>query len=289
MKASLHGVISKNQSAFIEGRLIQENAIIGFERLHSMKKGRFGNGKKVALELDMSKAYNRVGWYFIEAMMKCLGYDEKWVQKLMKCISLVSYSFLINGTIQAERANQLHGLKFGKNGLRLSHLFFVDDSFIFFDAFLVEGKVLAVILATYAKLLGQYINFDKSELCIGKQVQKEEGATIANFLGVKLVECHATYLGMPAFVDRRKRDVFASLKTKVWNKLQSWKSNLFSQADMEILIKAVIQALPCYIMSCFKLPKRLLYELQSMEARFWWGSTTNKRKMHWCKWNHLCK
>ncbi|XP_060974139.1 uncharacterized protein LOC133039295 [Cannabis sativa] len=322
MKDSLKEAISENQSAFIKGRLIQDNAILGFESLHSMKKGRFGNGKKMALKLDMSKAYDRVNWRFLEAMMVCLGYDRRWVNKIMNCITSVSFSVLINGEVsgniqphngirqgdplspymflicsegfscliqEAERADEIHGLKFGKEGIRLSHLFFADDSIIFLDASPSECRKLKTIIAEYSMLSGQQINFTKSELCVGSKIKQEDGNTLAAELGVNLVECHTKYLGMPATVGRRKKEVFEYIRAKIRAKLQGWKANLFSQAGREILLKAIIQAMPTYVMSCFRLPKELIKDIHSMMARFWWGSSDSKHKIHWGKWNKLCK
>ena len=51
----------------------------------------------MAIKLDMSKAYNKVEWVFVENVMKKLGFHEKWIAWIMKCISIVSYSILING------------------------------------------------------------------------------------------------------------------------------------------------------------------------------------------------
>lgn len=54
LRATLIKTIFDSQSAFVMGRLIHDNIIIGFEGFHCMKKGRFKNGKKVAIKLDMA-------------------------------------------------------------------------------------------------------------------------------------------------------------------------------------------------------------------------------------------
>ena len=57
----------------------------------------------------------------------------------------------------------------------------------------------------------------------------------------------------------------------MWRKLQGLKEKLLSQAGGEVLIKSIIQAIPTYTMSCFKLPKWLIKELEILLRKFWWG------------------
>ena len=70
---------------------------MAFETLHYMKHHQTGSSDFMALKLDMSKAYDRVEWKFLELVMKRMGFVENWVALMMECISTVSYSILING------------------------------------------------------------------------------------------------------------------------------------------------------------------------------------------------
>ena len=53
------------------------------------------------------------------------------------------------------------------------------------------------------------------------------------------------------------------------------------------MIKAVVQAIPTYTMSCFKLPIGLCTELERLIRKFWWGQRGDRRKIHWVKWETL--
>ena len=66
----------------------------------------------------------------------------------------------------------------------------------------------------------------------------------------------------------------------MWKKLQGWKEKLLSQAGKEVLIKSVIQATSTYTMSCFKLPKGLIKELEVLIRKFWWGYSGDNRNVH---------
>ena len=74
----------------------------------------------MAIKLDMSKAYNKVEWVFVENVMKKLGFQEKWIAWIMKCISIVSYSILVDGEARGSIIPS-KGLRYGD--LLSSYLF----------------------------------------------------------------------------------------------------------------------------------------------------------------------
>ena len=97
LKAVLPQIISENQSAFLSEQLIIDNILVAFEVMHYLEHKKEGKESYMAIKLDMSKAYNKVKWVFVENVMKKLGFQEKWIAWIMKCISIVSYSILVDG------------------------------------------------------------------------------------------------------------------------------------------------------------------------------------------------
>lgn len=64
--------------------------------LHSFKKKR--KNKFPCLKIDMSQAYDRMERNFVIETLKSLGFHEDFNKIVMECISLVSFSILLNGS-----------------------------------------------------------------------------------------------------------------------------------------------------------------------------------------------
>ncbi|KAL0453322.1 UNVERIFIED_CONTAM: LINE-1 retrotransposable element O protein [Sesamum latifolium] len=175
LKPLSHTIISESQLAFIPGRLISDNVLVAYKLNHYLAHKTWGSVGHAALKLDLSKAYDRVEWSFLESVL-------------------------------AKLATR--------------------------DAMLCVGR----ILKEFEEASGLMMNLEKSSMAFSKNTPDAIRADLANVLGVRVVDKHEKYLGLPAFVGRSKREVFQFIKDKVWSRLQSWRCQMLSQVDVEVIL-----------------------------------------------------
>ena len=92
LKLVLQDIICENQSAFVSERLITDNVLVAHELMNHINRRKKGKNGKMTLKLDMSKAYDRVEWECLRQIMVKLGFHERWINLVMKCVSLVTYA-----------------------------------------------------------------------------------------------------------------------------------------------------------------------------------------------------
>lgn len=118
----------------------------------------------MALKLDISKAYDRVYWSFLKHRIQNMGFCNKWINWIMLCVTTVSYEVCFNGSsigpINPRRGlrqwdplslylfflcvkglsnslnnvvvtDTIHGCQISPTAPVITHLLFVDDSFLF--------------------------------------------------------------------------------------------------------------------------------------------------------------
>ncbi|CAN1848206.1 Putative ribonuclease H protein At1g65750 [Linum perenne] len=164
---------------------------------------------------------------------------------------------------------------------------YADDTVIFGKACRDEANRLKGVLAQYSILSGQKVNDEKSVVLFSKNTPEEVCQTIVDILGVPRRASFGKYLGLPAEWGNSKTETFHFLLDRMTNKAGNWKSLLLSQGGKETLAKAVLQATPSYVFSCFMLPDTLLKKLDAVVAKFWWSGYVNRKSIHWCSKDRL--
>jgi hypothetical protein len=254
LKSCLDKLVSQEQSAFVEGRSILDNALIAIEVIHAMKRKTKGHRGELALKINISKAYDKVDWGFLRGMLVRMGFAEQWIQWMMMCVSSVNYSVLMNfnkvGPItpgrglrqgdplspylfilvaegltalihQVVHRGDIHGVRICRGAPEVSHLLFADDCFLFCRANVAEVNQLLSILHTYEQASGQEINMSKSEVFISRNMSQAAQEDLAGILGVRHVLGTGIYLGLPSMIGRNKKAIFSYIKDRIWKKINS--------------------------------------------------------------------
>ncbi|XP_057426498.1 uncharacterized protein LOC130719921 [Lotus japonicus] len=188
---------------------------------------------------------------------------------------------------QAQQSGLINGFRFNTLSPPLTHLFFADDSLLFAEANVTEATNIIQVLNLYNGASGQRINVTKSGLIFGKNTVNRTKRDIASLLHMPIWEHPGQYLGLPAIWGRSKCNSLAWVKEKVREKIEGWKETLLNQAGKEVLIKAIIQAIPSYAMAIVYFPKVFCNSLSSMVSNFWWKGQGKERGIHWRSWEKL--
>ena len=274
----------------------------------------------MAIKSDMSKAYDRVEWNNLKALLRALGFAEVWIERVMFCVSSVTFSTLINnqafGCFQPERGlkqgdlmstflfilcteglihmlnttarnDKIQGIRFDEEGPMIHHMLFADDSLLICRANQDQAAELMRILKVYEKATGQQVSIAKSAITFGSKVHEDVRNVIKRITGIHKEGGSGSYLGLPECFSGSKTEMLEYIYGRLKDRLSGWFMKQLSLGGKEILIKAVAMAMPIYAMSYFKLTKTSCENLIRAMVDFWWNSLEHKRKIHWLSWSKL--
>ena len=70
--------------------------------IHCLKRRIKGNKGEVAFKIDITKAYDRIRWSYLSAVMLRLGFNAKWVRWIMMCVLACALGAVHQGTLYAQ-------------------------------------------------------------------------------------------------------------------------------------------------------------------------------------------
>lgn len=183
LQGVLQMLISKNQSAFILGRLISDNIMIAYELMHFLKRKSSGKSGWMAIKLDMNKVFDRIEWSFLETILRNMGFDSHWVQLVMACVLYASFSIIVwschslgpflhgCGIRQGDPLSpflfilcaegfsallskyvaqgRLKGIQVARTAPIITHLLFANDSYVYCNASLDSASAIMDLLKTF--------------------------------------------------------------------------------------------------------------------------------------------
>lgn len=313
----LHDVVSRSQNAFVKGRRIIDNILIAQElfagfHLHPYLP-------KCAVKVDFHKAYDTVDWDFLEKVLLAFEFPVELTRLVMACVRSPSYSIAING--------ELHGFFRGGRGLRqgdpmspylftlvmevfsgvlisrtasqdfkyfwrckpvrLTHLFFADDVFLFCQADWFSVSTLKRGLDIFSSWSGLYPNKSKSEIFISGGDQSIRNRILWAF-GFQEGKLPVRYLGVPIISSRLNKADCIDLTNRITARIQSWAHRFLSFAGRLQLIRSVLHAIQSFWSSVFTLPSSVVTNIERITRQFLWKGTALGRGGAKVAWEDVC-
>ena len=154
--------------------------------------------------------------------------------------------------------NLFSSYKAGRQKEEINILQYADDTLFFGTATTANVRVMKSILRIFELVSGLKINYAKSQFgCLGKSLDWCREA--ASYLNCGQLEFPFSYLGIPVGSTSKSWDVWQPLISKFESKVAKWKQRCLSMGG-----RIFLTALPIYLLSFFKIPKKVVHKVVSI-------------------------
>ncbi|TYK06397.1 hypothetical protein E5676_scaffold163G00940 [Cucumis melo var. makuwa] len=219
LKGVMDSITSPFQNVFIEGRQILDPIFIANEAVEDYRAKK---KKGWILKLDLEKAFDRVDWGFLEKVLHCKKFSQKWISWIMGCIKNTRFSIFINGKprgrIVGIQGEFVKGFLVGKDRTHIPILQYADDTILFCkddESMLIKLKET---INRFEWCSGQKVNWKKSALS-RINLGDDELSLMAGKLGCKMQKLPFLYLGLPLGGYPRQKLFWQPVVDRVYKKL----------------------------------------------------------------------
>lgn len=258
--------VSDAQCAFVPGRDISENVVLLREVLHCFKMRGY-NKQQFCLKADLSKAFDRLDWNYLEELLPLYGFPPLIVSWILTCVKSAEFTLILNGrgdgffkprcglrqgcTLSPylfilgmdllSRQLQwmvsrggIQGVKVARTAPAITNCLYADDLLLFGEASVMEAEEYNRTLQEFSAISGQQVGHAKSFIWFSSATNPTVKEQIEGIFHILANPVAKNYLGAPIETNAAAYDF---LIERFCSKLQMWKSRLLSQSGRVVLIK----------------------------------------------------
>lgn len=318
LKGLLPRIITENQSAFIQGRLLMENVLLASELVKDYHKDAVS--PRCMMKIDISKAFDSVQWSFLLRSLEAMGFPAKFIHWIKLCISTPSFSVQVNGdlagyfqsarglrqgcalspylfvlcmnvlSLKIDKASKEKKFRFHPRcqSLALTHLCFADDLMVFVEGSKESIEGVLSIFDEFATWSGLSISLEKSTVYMAG-ISAGERRMILTDSPLAVGELPVRYLGLPLMTKAMAKQDYLPLLEKIRTRICSWTSRFLSYAGRLQLLKSVIMSIVNFWNAVFRLPSQCIKDIAHLCSAFLWTGPELKTTGAKVAWRDICK
>eukprot|EP00253_Pinus_taeda_P024479 PITA_24479 len=238
------------------------------------------------MQLDITKAYDKLSWLYIRAILKAYGFDHNWIKWVMALVTTASCSIILHDSLlrtfkpsrgirqgyplspllfilmmeglgrairAAKEEGRIQGLRLTQGGDTVTHQQFVDDTMLQGTPTVKEAKAFKQIVSEFSRVVG------------------------------------IEYLGVPLTDKPLHKDIWEPVLNKLKDKTRKWTNRALNLVGRLILTKAILQSIPIYMLSAIPAPTCVVTNIRNIQRDFLWGKGEEKKKWALVAWDRVCK
>ena len=312
MKPLLHNWILPSQTGFVPNRCIIDNVFLAFEAIAWTKESQ---QELTMLLLDFEKAYDRVSWTFLRAVMARLGFHNTWINQVLSLNENAAASVIVNGEISKTFRLQ-HSVRqgcplapylflltvdvlgrmlqhpdCGVQGLRLpdnttiTNQMFADDTLLLLDGTQDNLDRALNVINRFSAASGAKLNLHKSVgLWLASRPRPWQWGEDAGLKWLEKGEV-TRYLGYPFGIDIPQKEKDAKMMSQIRKHLLRWSANKLSLAGRIMVSNQVVLSSIWYLASCTDFSGKSLKLARAVVRNYMWSGKLNTRARARVKWS----
>lgn len=124
---------------------------------------------------------------------------------------------------------------------------------------------------------------------IGVNIPDEFMDMACTFLNCSQGSLPFKYLGLPVGANPGSFSTWEPMLKTLHGRLNSWGHKYISFGGRIVLLNLVLNSIPIFYLSFFKLPVHVRKKIVRIQREFLWGGVEGGKKISWIRWKLVCQ